>query len=49
MILENDVELSSEDDVEEYESGGKSYEAYYRRVRKEMEGATSSDENDFHS
>ena len=49
IFSENEVELSSDDEVEEYETSGKSYEGYYRRVRREMEHCEDSDESDFDS
>ena len=40
---ENEAELSSDDEVEDYEVSGKSYMAYYSRVRRELEGDSDSD------
>ena len=40
------MDLSSDDEVEEYETSGKSYEAYYTRVKREMNIGGSSDESD---
>ena len=44
FLAENEVELSSDDEVEDYEKSGKSYDGYYSRVRKEMEGDSDSDD-----
>ena len=44
FLTENEVELSSDDEVGDYENHGKSYDAYYSRVRKEMEGDSDSDD-----
>lgn len=45
FFAENDIELSSDDEIEAYERKGKSVDAYYRRVRREF--AKDSDSSDY--